>query len=198
MGLIGIWLLTFGGPRTSFGALNFSIIFLLLIDPFLATNWGFMLSVAATAGLILLAPQIQKLWVAHLPKTPKFLMLLITMTLSAQLVTYLLIGFMVGEISLISLAANALAMPTVAWVTVFGFLTLISATVAPPLSIIFIYLALPAAIWIEFVANSLAKFPFAQISFSSVTFFALITAVSAVVGYKYRNLIRISLLEERK
>ncbi len=198
MGLIGIWSLTFGGPRTSFGALNFSIIFLLLIDPFLATNWGFMLSVAATAGLILLAPQIQKLWVAHLPKTPKFLILLITMTLSAQLVTYPLIGFMVGEISLISLAANALAMPTVAWVTVFGFLTLISATVAPPLSIFFIYLALPAAIWIEFVANSLAKFPFAQISFSSVTFFALITAVSAVVGYKYRNLIRISLLEERK
>lgn len=197
MGSIGIWSLTFGGPRTSIGALNFSILLLLLIDPFLATNWAFSLSVAATTGLILLSPQIQKLWVAHLPKTPKLLVLLVTMTLSAQLVTYPLIGFMVGEISLISLLANTLAMPTVAWVTVFGFLTLISATLLPFASIIFIYLALPAAIWIETVATELAKLPFAQVTFSSSIFFTIVVLISAIVGFRYRKTIRLTLLAER-
>lgn len=197
MGLIGIWSLTFGGPRTSIGALNLSILVLLLVDPFLATNWGFTLSVAATAGLILLSPQIQKLWVAKLPTTPKLLVLLMTMTLSAQLVTYPLIGLMVGEISLISLLANILAMPTVAWVTVFGFLTLITATLLPLVSIVFIYIALPAAIWIETIATTLAKLPFAQVTFSSFIFLTTILLISAIVGFGYRKRIRLKFRAER-
>ena len=197
MGLIGVWSLTFGGPRTSIGALNFSIVFLLLIDPFLATNWGFILSVAATSGLILIAPLIQRIWTAQLPNTPKFLLLLISMTLSAQIITYPFIGFMVGEVSLVSLLANALAMPTVAWVTVFGFLALITATLWPATSSIFIYLALPGAIWIETVATNLARLPFAQVTFSPSAFFAVVAFIGAVVVYRFRKSIMINLLRER-
>ena len=198
MGLIGIWALTYGGPRTSFGALNFSILFLLLIDPFLSINWAFILSVAATAGLILLAPQFQKIWVSHLPRTPKLFVFLITLTFSAQLVTYPILGFMVGEISLISLLANTLAMPTVAWVTVFGFLTLIFATVYAPFASFFIYLALPAAIWIEWVAETFAKVPFAQVTFSPVIFFVVISAIAIGVLYKTKRHNKIKNLRERQ
>lgn len=198
MGLIGIWTLTYGGPRTSFGALNFSILVLLLIDPFLSINWGFILSVAATGGLILLAPQFQKIWVSHLPRTPKLFVLLVTLTFSAQLVTYPIIGFMVGEISLISLLANTLAMPTVAWVTVFGFLTLIFATLFPPLATFSIYLALPAAIWIEWVAETLEKVPFAQVSFSPTIFFALTLALTTGIFWKLNNYNKIRDQRERK
>lgn len=198
MGLIGIWALTYGGPRTRFGALNFSILFLLLIDPFLSINWAFILSVAATAGLILLAPQFQKIWVSHLPRTPKLFVFLITLTFSAQLVTYPILGFMVGEISLISLLANTLVMPTVAWVTVFGFLTLIFATVYAPLASFFIYLALPAAIWIEWVAETFAKVPFAQVTFSPLIFFVVISAIAIGVLYKTKRHNKIKNLRERQ
>ncbi len=166
MGLIGVWTLTFGGPRTGLGALIFSTYFLLLIDPWLAINWGFILSVFATLGLIVIAPEIQKLWIKKAPNSPRFIVLLFSLTLSAQLITYPLLGFMVGEISLISLLANMLAMPLVAWVSVFGFLALITASLIPPLAIFFVYLALPGAYWIEQVAMQLAKLPFAQVAIS--------------------------------
>jgi ComEC/Rec2-related protein len=197
MGVIGIWALTYGGPRTSFGALNFSILFLLLIDPFLSINWGFILSVAATAGLILLAPQFQKIWVSHLPRTPKLFVLLVTLTFSAQLVTYPILGFMVGEISLISLLANTLAMPTVAWVTIFGFLTLIFATLYAPFASLFIYVALPAAIWIEWVAETFEKVPFAQVTFSPLIFFAVILVITIGVLWKLNPHNKIRDLRER-
>lgn len=190
MGVIGVSALTFGGPRTSFGALNYSVIFLLLIDPFLAINWGFIFSVAATFGLIMISPQIQKYWVRKIPKTPKILVLLITMTVSAQLVTYPLMGVLVGEISLVSILANVLVAPTVAWVTVFGFLAMISAFVFDPVAIAFFYLALPGAIWIEQVAHFLGQFKFAQISVSGATLLTTLSIAGVLLVWYFmkRNL----------
>lgn len=192
MGLIAVWTLTFGGPRTSIGALSFSIFFLLLIDPWLAINWGFILSVFATLGLILLAPEIQKIWIAKSPGTPKLIVLLASLTLSAQLITYPILGFMVGEISVVSIAANVLAMPTVAWVTVFGFLTLIFSTLFEPAGLIFAYLALPAAIWIEWVAVTLAKLPFAQIVVSAQAMVILTIFMVLSVVWKFKANIKMN------
>jgi competence protein ComEC len=185
MGLIAVWTLTFGGPRTSIGALNFSIFFLLLIDPWLAVNWGFILSVFATLGLIVLAPEIQKIWIARAPSTPRLIVLLASLTLSAQLITYPILGIMVGEISLVSILANILAMPTVAWVTVFGFLTLIFSTLLEPAGLIFAYLALPAAMWIEWVALTFSKIPFAQISVSAKSMMVFTICLALAVVWKF-------------
>jgi ComEC/Rec2-related protein len=192
MGLIGIWTLTFGGPRTGLGALVFSTFFLLLVDPWLAINWGFTLSVFATLGLILLAPEIQKLWIKQAPRTPRFIVLLFSLTLSAQIITYPLLSLMVNEISLVSLIANVLAMPTVAWVSVFGFLALIAASLIPPMAPLFVYLALPAAIWIELIAVNLSKLPFAQVSVSGQFFLVFIVLIPVVIGFRshYRNRIK--------
>ncbi len=196
MGLIAVWTLTFGGPRTSIGALNFSIFFLLLLDPWLAVNWGFILSVFATLGLIILAPEIQKIWIAKAPSTPRLVVLLASLTLSAQLITYPILGFMVGEISVVSILSNILAMPTVAWVTVFGFLTLIFSTLFEPAGLLFAYLALPAAMWIEWVALTFSKLPFAQIAVSVKSMAVLTIGLVLAVVWKFKVNIKISKNQE--
>jgi hypothetical protein len=99
---------------------------------------------------------------------------------------------MVGEISVVSIAANVLAMPTVAWVTVFGFLTLIFSTLFEPAGLIFAYLALPAAIWIEWVAVTLAKLPFAQIVVSAQAMVILTIFMVLSVVWKFKANIKMN------
>ena len=54
MGGIGVFAMATGQRRTSASVLWLGIVVLLVIDPFLAWQYGFALSVAATAGIIVL------------------------------------------------------------------------------------------------------------------------------------------------
>lgn len=56
MALLGLWVVWRGGRRAGGRLLLLASLLLLLLDPWLAVSWGFALSVAATAGLIFLAP----------------------------------------------------------------------------------------------------------------------------------------------
>src|SRR5690606_35591029 len=56
MGLLALVGMAFGRPRAALPALCAGVFLLVLVDPELAGDAGFALSVAATAGLLLLAP----------------------------------------------------------------------------------------------------------------------------------------------
>ncbi|WP_327086444.1 ComEC/Rec2 family competence protein [Nonomuraea sp. NBC_01738] len=57
MGLIAAIALGTGRPKNGMAALSAAVLLLILFDPELARSYGFALSVAATAGILLLAPR---------------------------------------------------------------------------------------------------------------------------------------------
>jgi competence protein ComEC len=78
-------------------------------DPGLAADLGFQLSVAATAGLVLLMPTFER-WLAWLPRAVRGH---VAMAVAAQVATLPIVIGTFQRISLVSLPANVLAAPTI-------------------------------------------------------------------------------------
>jgi competence protein ComEC len=123
-----IALASLAGGRTGRGLsfLCLAVIGLLLLDPGLGTSFGFLLSVLATLGIIVLgqrmvdlAPAIVPRWVAAGFAVP----------LSAQLLCGPVIMLLQPQFSTYSLPANVMAAPLVAPVTLLG-------TAAVPLTVL--------------------------------------------------------------
>jgi competence protein ComEC len=85
-------------------------------DPGLAFDLGFQLSVAATAGLILLTPSIER-WLVRLPRA---LRAHLAVAIAAQIATLPLILGTFQRLSLVSLPANVLAAPMIPPIMVLG------------------------------------------------------------------------------
>lgn len=96
-----------------------AVLILMLLDPWLARSWGFALSVSASAGILWWSP----VWHQEMSRwAPGWLSEAICVPLAAQLATQPLVTALSGQISLIGLAANALAGPFVGPATVLGLL----------------------------------------------------------------------------
>lgn len=116
-----------GRPRAAVPALAGAVTMLLLIDPDLAISAGFVLSVMATAGLLILAPR----WADRFrQRLPGPLADALAVALAAQLVCTPMIAALSGSVSLVAVPANMLAELAVPGATVLGAL----ATVTAPLS----------------------------------------------------------------
>ena len=116
-----------GRRRRSLAALAAAALLLLLVDPWLARSYGFVLSVLATGGLVLLAPVWARRWRAS--GVPRPLAEALAVPLAAQLVCGPVIVLLSGRLSLVAVPANLLVAPAVAPATVLGVL----ATAAGPL-----------------------------------------------------------------
>lgn len=124
MGAIALYALATGATKQSSAALWLSVVLLLLLDPFMAWQYGFGLSVAATAGLIVLQPMMAE----HLPRHRILNALLVTV--AAQLATLPLLLLMGAPPTWLSIPANVLAEPLVAPATVSGFIATTFAALA--------------------------------------------------------------------
>ena len=67
MGLVALVALSTGRPRSALPALSAAVVVLVLLSPDLAVSAGFALSVLATAGLVVLAPDWSAALARHLP-----------------------------------------------------------------------------------------------------------------------------------
>ena len=127
VGLAAIGLGSRGGLRT----LSVAIVALLFIDPWLSRSLGFVLSVCATAGILLAAPPLARRLERWMPR---WCALAIAVPIAAQLACTPAIVAISGEVSLVAVFANVLAGPLVAPATVAGLagglLDLVSAPVA--------------------------------------------------------------------
>ncbi len=139
-------------------ALTMGVVGLLLVQPHLAVEWGFALSVAATAGLVMLSPYLYRaLAVLGLPD---ILTRALAVALAADASTAPLIALMSGEISVVGVLANILVAPATAPVTIVG----LAGIGIPPLLV----LAQPFTWWIYHIAYGCAALPFAPISASAL------------------------------
>lgn len=119
-------------------ALGFAVLCLLIIDPWLAVDYGFLLSVLATSGILVLTPAIYQRLKTRLPKA---LALTLSVSAGAQVFCLPVLLQLQPGISTYSLVANVLAEPLVAPVTVLGILACSVAWVFPWMSVALTFLA---------------------------------------------------------
>ncbi len=157
MGAVTLLALASGRPRVAVPALAAAVYVLLLADPGLARNPGFALSVAATAAIVLLAPD----WSRHLRERgwPPPVADALAVSLAAGAATAPLVAALSGTVSLVSLPANLLAAPAVAPATILGLLAAVVMPVLPPLGDLLVRGAGLPTRWLVLVAERAAQLP---------------------------------------
>ena len=170
------------GRRTwALNALAIAAIILLVADPWLAVEFGFGLSVLATAGILLLAPAMAGKLSSRMPVP---LALGLSVTLAAQLFCLPLLMQLQPGLPTYSVIANLLAGPMVAPVTVLGMIALVLTPVAPPLVSMVSWIAslgtwVIEAVAIFFSGLPVAYFPWATGWPATILSVLLIFAVAA-------------------
>ncbi|MFC4529542.1 ComEC/Rec2 family competence protein [Sphaerisporangium dianthi] len=137
-------------------ALSAAVLGLILFDPGLAAEYGFALSVLATAGILAFAPR----WRDRMSRRmPRWAAEAIAVPCAAQAAVTPLLVVMAGELEPVAIPANLLAGPAVAPATVLGF----AASVVAPVHLETArWLVRPAGYavgWIILVARRAAGFP---------------------------------------
>lgn len=146
-----------GIKADSIPSLGLAIAFLILMDPFQAIDPGFALSVAATAGILLLAPKLE-IYLGEKFGHEKFAQL-IAIPLSATIMCTPVILAISGLFSLVSIPANILAEPVVAPITVIGFIAAIISPIIPGISHLLLVLIKPLAQMIVWISNFASGLP---------------------------------------
>ncbi len=157
MGGVVLLALALGRARSAVPALAAAVLVLLLADPALALDAGFGLSVLATGALVLVAPG----WAAGLRGrgVPPGAAEALVVPAAAALATAPLIAGLSGQVSLVSVVANLLAVPAVAPATVLGVLGAVVSPLSPDAAQACAWLAGPAVRWLVFVADRAAAVP---------------------------------------
>ncbi|MEV4493513.1 ComEC/Rec2 family competence protein [Micromonospora coxensis] len=157
MGAIGLAALAAGRPRAALPALSAAVAVLVLVDPELAGDAGFALSVLATGGLLLLAPG----WRDALRRrgVPAGLAEALAVPASAQVACGPVVAAISGTVSLVAVPANLLAVPAIAPATVLGVLAAAVSPLWPAGAEFVAWLASWPAWWLVTVARVGARLP---------------------------------------
>ncbi|MBC9926872.1 ComEC/Rec2 family competence protein [Leucobacter sp. cx-169] len=151
----------FGGrPEAGFSALGVAILALLVVDPWQALQAGFALSVAATAGILLLAAPLTRaaraLWL------PKPLAIALAVASAAQFACGPFLLLLQPGLPAIGVAANVVAGPAAPLGTALGLVAALVAPFCPPLAVALVWLAAWPARWIAAVAETAGDLPLAR------------------------------------
>ncbi len=183
MGAVGLLAVAGSRRRAGVPAISVAVVALLVVDPWLSRSYGFALSVLATLGLLLLA----RPWTTALARwLPTPLAAAVAIPLAAQAVCGPVIVLLSGQVSLVSLPANALVAPLVAPATVLGLASALASLVSPVLA----HLLAVAASWpcalIALTARRFADVPHAQVAWpggvAGAAGLAALTVLAVVAG----------------
>lgn len=185
MGAVVVVSLLIGGRRPGPSVLATAVLVLVIIVPSLALSWGFALSVAATGGIVMLAPHIRARieQLDYGGRLPKPITIAGSLTLSAQLATAPVLIAMGVSVGIAAVPANLLAMPVVPIVTITGLLAAIfgAVPVLAPLAQFIALIGAWVAEWIAQLAQFAGGIDAFRFSGSPLTALAAVFAVSIVV-----------------
>jgi competence protein ComEC len=159
MAVVALIALATGRAARGLPLLCVAVLVLLIVDPWLSRSYGFALSVLATAGLLLLARPLAEVMARLLPRR---LALVLAVPLAAQLACQPVLLMLNPSLPIYGVAANLLAEPAAAPVTVLGLIACVVAPVFPPLATVVSALAWLPASWIAAVATFFAGLPGAR------------------------------------
>jgi len=149
-----------GRPVQGVPVLGAAVLVLLVIDPWLARQYGFVLSVLATGGLLVLAgPLARKIarWM------PLWLAAVIAVPVAAQLACQPVLILLDASIPTFGIVANLLAGPAAPLATVMGLVACLLAPVLPGVAGVVAQIAWLPAAWIAAIARFFADAPFARV-----------------------------------
>ena len=184
-GLIAILAIGTGRRRSLLPALAGAVTILLLWDPWLARNVGFLLSVLATTSLLVLTPPAAAaLRRRGLPGRGAEAL---GAALAAQAACAPVIAVLDAHVSLVAVPCNLAAEFLVAPATVLGFAALAAAPVAPPLATALAWTASWPTAGLAWIARTGAGLPGAQIGWrpdwqGALLLTALVTALALLAG----------------
>jgi competence protein ComEC len=176
MALIVLAALVSGRPVRGVPVLALAVILLLAGDPWLSRDYGFVLSVLATGGLLVLANPIATVLERWLPR---WLALVLSVPLAAQLCCQPVLILLEPSIPTYGVVANVLAEPAAPIATVVGLAACVVLPILPWLGELLVALAWLPAAWIAAVATFFAALPFGAIPWSGG---ALALAALTVLG----------------
>lgn len=163
MGAVGVLGLVVGRPARAMAALGASVVLLLVADPWLSRELGFVLSVVATAGLVLLAGPLARRWSPHVGPLVAHAL---AVPVAAQCVCAPVILLLSPSVTAYAVPANVLAAPAVAPATVLGLLATLVAPWWTGGAIVLAHLAGVGCAWIALVARVAAGLPGAQVAWA--------------------------------
>ena len=157
MGAIGLLALASGRPRAAAPALAAAAMVALVIDPGLAVDAGFALSVLATGALVLLAPR----WCDGLRGRgwPLWLAAAIAAPAAAQVACGPVIAALSGGVSLVAVPANLLAALAVAPATLLGVGAALVSALWPGGASLLAWVGAWPARWLVAIAHAGADVP---------------------------------------
>ena len=142
MGLVALAATFSKSNKSPVPALSVAVIGLVALDPWLAVSYGFALSVAATAGLILWVNRIQTFLDRTIPKlVPLWVIQIMTVTSAAQFSVFPILVALGSPISLSSIPANMLAVPLAGPAMVLGLLAALISPISQVLGVAIAWLA---------------------------------------------------------
>ncbi|WP_246142511.1 ComEC/Rec2 family competence protein [Nocardioides rubriscoriae] len=156
MGTVGLLAMGSNGRRRATRGLAVAVVVLLLVQPALAVAAGFVLSVLATAGIVLLAPG----WRDALARwLPRWLAEAVAVPFAAQVACTPVVAALSGQVSLVAVLANLVVAPVVGPATVLGLTGGLTGLVVPALGRLLGTGAAWCVGWIATVARAGADLP---------------------------------------
>lgn len=178
MGSIGTAAVLTGRGKVPTALLCLCTTVLLAIDPWLSGSYAFILSVCATAGLIVLGPR----FAASLERVlPQPLAVLTAVPMAAQVACAPVLILLQPHVPLYSVPANIAAAPVVPMVTIVGMAAVILASVLPPLAFLPLWTAGAGAGWVAAVARFFADAPGALLPWVPGAVGAVLMAAASAV-----------------
>jgi competence protein ComEC len=149
-----------GRPVRGIPVLSLAVVVLLVADPWLSREYGFVLSVLATGGLLVLARPLAGLMARWLPMP---VAAIIAVPLAAQVACQPVLILLNPSLPTYGIIANVLAEPAAPVATVLGLLSCVSLPGLPWLGSLFASVAWVPSTWIAAVATFFAGLPAAAI-----------------------------------
>ncbi|GIG19965.1 hypothetical protein Cch01nite_06890 [Cellulomonas chitinilytica] len=177
MGTVGAVGLVVGRPSRAPAALAATVVVLLVADPWLGAEPGFVLSVLATAGLVLLGGPLAERWSG---RTGRPFAAALAMPVSAQVVCAPVLLLMSSTVSPLAVPANLLVAPAVAPATVLGLAAGLLDGVWPAGAHLLAAGAGASCWWIGAVARAVARAPLAQVPWAGGPIGVLLLATCGV------------------
>ena len=178
MGSVALVGLGHDGRQRGLRALGVAVLLLVLVAPALAATAGFVLSVLATAGILVLAPGMRDALARWLPR---WVAEAVAVPLAAQLACTPVVAAISGQVSLVAVAANVLVAPAVGPATVLGLSGGLVGLVSGPAGRGVGSLAALCVAWIIEVAERGADLPAAAVGWGTGAA-SLVVLTGAVLG----------------
>ena len=161
MAVIVLFAMAIGRPFHGLPVLGITVWVLLLIDPWRSVELAFVLSVAATAGILLGYARLADVLERAMPKP---LAWFVALPLSAQLAVQPIIILLRPTIPVWGIPANILAAPAAPLVTLLGVMGAITGPLPGPVSEFFTWLGWFPAAWIAGIARAVSLAPLTEVA----------------------------------